>query len=226
MSKPVSGSSKSGDETTTVETDPFKPMDVSDDSLVSFYGEIRRDLNDDNDTADPGEVVFTNLKAHLKLDEDVGAGGTGLPGEEDNAVAPWLSIQQSIPADATIGLMYIVYHTSEYETLVGGLKAAWFRCHGPSQHRRPNSPTRKIRLTPPFSLRCEPTAELVDRTCGCTKPPASAVNTRVTWNSLTRTVDEDPDDNRDAQNLGFGWLVLLPAAISLAPQQSASKAAR
>ena len=105
------------------ETDPFKPMDVSDDSLVSFYGEIRRDLNDDNDTADPGEVVFTNLKAHLKLDEDVGAGGTGLPGEEDNAVAPWLSIQQSIPADATIGLMYIVYHTSEYETLVGGLDA-------------------------------------------------------------------------------------------------------
>ena len=26
------------------ETDPFKPMDISDDSLVSFYGEIRRDV--------------------------------------------------------------------------------------------------------------------------------------------------------------------------------------
>ena len=80
-------------------------MDVSDDSLVSFYGEIKRgDLNDDGDEVDEvngvAETEFTNLKAHLKLDEDVGAGGTGLDGEEDNEVAPWLSIQQSIPDDA------------------------------------------------------------------------------------------------------------------------------
>ena len=95
----------------TNEDRPYKPMDVADDGLISFYGEIRRTV-DDVDVAE-----FTNLKAHLKLDEDVGSGGTEL--EEKQDVAPWLSVLKTIPDDAIIRLMYIVYHTSEFETLIG-----------------------------------------------------------------------------------------------------------
>ena len=35
-------------------------------------------------------------------------------------VSPWLSIQKSITSGETVRLMYIVYHTSEFETLIGG----------------------------------------------------------------------------------------------------------
>jgi hypothetical protein len=91
----------------------YMPMDVADDSLISFWGRITRT------GGDPGALM--NLKGQLKLDEDVGPGGTSDPAEENSAVAPWLSIQKSIEAGTTIELMYIVYHTSEYETLVGGL---------------------------------------------------------------------------------------------------------
>ena len=94
------------------EDEPYKPMDIVDDSLISFYGEVRR-------TVEGAPVAeFKNLKAHLKLDEDVGSGGT--EAEEGQDVAPWLSVLKTVPADTTIRLMYIVYHTSEWETLIGG----------------------------------------------------------------------------------------------------------
>ena len=94
----------------------YMPMDVADDSLISFWGRIDPD---GDGVADPGPLM--NLKGQLKLDEDVGPGGTSHAAEEGSAVAPWLSIQKSIEDDTTIELMYIVYHTSEYETLVGGI---------------------------------------------------------------------------------------------------------
>ncbi len=109
--------------TGTVETDPFKPMDTSEDALISFYGEIRTDNSSPaNDTYTDAEdtTVFANLKSHIVLDEDVGSGGVGgVPGEP-NEVAPWLTIQVSKAENVQIGLQYIVYHTSEFETLVGG----------------------------------------------------------------------------------------------------------
>ena len=91
-------------------------MDTADDSLVTFWGRI--DADGTGDVSTPGGLI--NLKAHLSLDEDVGAGGTDLPDEEGQDVAPWLSVNKSIPDGASIELMYIVYHTSEYETLIGG----------------------------------------------------------------------------------------------------------
>ena len=94
----------------------YMPMDVADDSLISFWGRIDPD-GTGGDT--PGALI--NLKGQLKLDEDVGSGGTGDMAEEASSVAPWLSIHKSLEDVATIELMYIVYHTSEYETLVGGL---------------------------------------------------------------------------------------------------------
>ena len=110
------------DDGSGLETDPFKPMDTADDALISFYGQIRIDSNNDGDFDDPGEADFVNLKSQITLDEDTGSGGSGLDGEETNEVAPWLTIQASVPVNATIRLMYIVYHTSEFETLVGGLQ--------------------------------------------------------------------------------------------------------
>ena len=94
----------------TVDVD-YLPMDTSDDSSVTFWGVIRN--------AD-GEAIttkFGQLKT-LKLDEDVGSGGT--QEEEGQEIAPWLSVQKSLEDDKEIVLMYIVYHTSEWETLIGG----------------------------------------------------------------------------------------------------------
>ena len=95
------------DQATTVV--PYLPMDVEDDSLISFWGRITQD-------GTTGGLI--NLQAHLDLDEDVGSGGT--LAEEKQDVAPWLSVNKTIPANASIELMYIVYHTSEWETLIGG----------------------------------------------------------------------------------------------------------
>ncbi len=92
-------------------TDEYMPMDVSDDSLVTFWGIVR-----DEDDSNPSS--FGQLKT-LVLDEDVGSGAVaGEDGDDD--VAPWLSIRISLADDREIVLMYIVYHTSEWETLIGG----------------------------------------------------------------------------------------------------------
>ena len=92
-------------------------MDVEDDSLISFWGRL------DPDGTDSGDLI--NLKAYLDLDEDVGSGGT--LAEEEQDVAPWLSVNKTIPDNASIELMYIVYHTSEWETLIGGKAEADLR---------------------------------------------------------------------------------------------------
>ena len=97
----------------TGEEEPnYRPMDVADDSSVSIYGTIT-----------VGTVVskFMNLKNELSLDEDVGSGFAEHEQEQDSAeVAPWISIQKSMEQGATIQVMYIVYHTSEREVLIGG----------------------------------------------------------------------------------------------------------
>ena len=94
----------------TVDVD-YLPMDTSDDSSVTFWGVIR------NAEGQAITTKFGQLKT-LKLDEDVGSGGT--QEEEGQEIAPWLSVQKSLEDDKEIVLMYIVYHTSEWETLIGG----------------------------------------------------------------------------------------------------------
>ncbi len=95
----------------------YMPMDVSDDSLVTFWG-FERDEGSTDTTPAAADAEFKQLKS-LKLDEDVGSGAVeDIDGDDD--VAPWLSIRISLADDKEIVLMYIVYHTSEWETLIGG----------------------------------------------------------------------------------------------------------
>ena len=96
-------------------TEDYLPMDTGDDSSVTFWGFVR-DLNATDNTS---ASSFGQLKT-LTLDEDVGSGGTGAEGEETLEAAPWLTIQQSLAPGKEIVLMYIVYNTSEWETLIGG----------------------------------------------------------------------------------------------------------
>ena len=99
----------------------FKPMDVADESLVTIYGTLVDDTNNDGDMEDEGENVFKKLNNELSLDEDVGTGYTaGEQGTDSLEVAPWISLQVSLPDGATATVQYIVYHTSEREVLVGG----------------------------------------------------------------------------------------------------------
>ena len=113
----IRGNNPITDDPSTPANSPYKPMDTADDSLVTFYGRV--DENGDNDYDDEGEGL--RKLGEFKLDEDVGSGRIDLedgPGTQE--VAPWLSIQKSITAGASVNLMYIVYHTSEFETLIGG----------------------------------------------------------------------------------------------------------
>ena len=102
-------------------TEEFKPMDVADESLVTIYGTLTVDKNNDGDTNDEGEVEFKKLNNELSLDEDVGTGYTvDEQGPGSLEVAPWISLQVSLPDGATATVQYIVYHTSEQEVLIGG----------------------------------------------------------------------------------------------------------
>ena len=58
----------------------YMPMDVADDSLISFWGRIDPD---GDGVTEPGALI--NLKGQLKLDEDVGPGGTGDMAKKDQA---------------------------------------------------------------------------------------------------------------------------------------------
>ena len=110
----------------TPENSPYKPMDVADDSLVTFYGRVTpEDGDDENEVADPGETGPLRKLGEFVLDEDVGSGRIdNEDGPDTQEVAPWLSIQKSIKAGASVQLMYIVYHTSEFETLIGDTDGA------------------------------------------------------------------------------------------------------
>ena len=73
-----------------------------------------------SDEEDGVEGVKDLSTTSLILDEDRGSGRTA--DEPGGAVAPWVNMQVNAPttAGATINLMYIVYHTSEREALLGG----------------------------------------------------------------------------------------------------------
>ena len=105
----------------TPDNSPYKPMDVADDSLVTFYGRVTPEDGDDagDDVGEDEEGSLRKL-GEFVLDEDVGSGRIdNEDGPDTQEVAPWLSIQKSIKTGASVQLMYIVYHTSEFETLVG-----------------------------------------------------------------------------------------------------------
>ena len=116
-------------------TDSYKPMYVVDgnNSPITLYGTV----NDNDDTNAPGNdggipvnpaEGFHKLNKYLTIDEDVGSGQVDQEGGDEDAqeVSPWFSIQTNIPAGWTLTVLYVVYETSEFETLIGGnTKAAY-----------------------------------------------------------------------------------------------------
>ena len=102
-------------------TDSYKPMFVKDGdgSPIDLYGMF--DANGDGDTADDGEG-FIKLNKYLTIDEDVGSGQVEDEGGDADAqeVSPWFTIQTALPDHAKATVYYVVYETSEFETLIGG----------------------------------------------------------------------------------------------------------
>ena len=126
---------------------PFKPMDVADESLVTFYGRVDENGNGNYDDVGEGLRKLTEFK----LDEDVGSGRIDdEDGDGSQEVAPWLSIQKSITSGATVRLMYIVYHTSEFETLIGGKDAGYYVADGDDANEDPDDPE-LVKAQPDFS---------------------------------------------------------------------------
>ena len=91
----------------------YKPMFTvdGDGSPISLYGTY---------TTSSG-TEFKKLNTYLSIDEDVGSGRVedeAGPGTEE--VAPWFSVKVAVPAGGSVTVMYVVYETSERETLIGG----------------------------------------------------------------------------------------------------------
>ena len=96
----------------------YKPMYVVDgnDSPISIYG---------NYTPSGGTTTFMKLNKYLTIDEDVGSGRiANEAGDDEQEVAPWFSVQVKVPDNASVDVMYVVYQTSEFESLVGGANEA------------------------------------------------------------------------------------------------------
>ncbi len=89
----------------------FPMHDDADSAVIKFFGCV--DANGDND-CDTDES-FKDLKTELSDDEDRGSGRT--VNEPGGAVAPWLNVQVH---NSNAVVQYIVYHTSERESLIGG----------------------------------------------------------------------------------------------------------
>ena len=106
----------------------YKPMHVVDgnDSPIDIYGEY-----DPDGSGNASQPVFMKLNKYLTIDEDVGSGRiANEAGGGEQEVAPWFSVQVKVPENASVDVMYVVYQTSEFETLVGGAKAASYETGG------------------------------------------------------------------------------------------------
>ena len=97
----------------------YLPMHVGASAVIRFFGCIDTDNDQDCDGTDE---TFKDLTSNaFVLDEDRGSGRTAAASDGDGtAVAPWLNVQVH---NANAVLQYIVYYTSERETLIGGAKS-------------------------------------------------------------------------------------------------------
>ena len=102
----------------------YLPMDDGDNAVIKFFGCVSTNANSAC-TSDSGDEQFRDLKGILILDEDRGPGRTAAlsDSETGTAIAPWLNVHVNAPGGGkNIVLKYIVYNTSERETLRGGWK--------------------------------------------------------------------------------------------------------
>ena len=98
---------------------PYKPMYVVDgnDSPITIYGTY----DADGPNASVSQPVFMKLNKYLKIDEDVGSGRIAdEAGNDEQEVAPWFSVRLEAAAGSQMEVMYVVYQTSEFESLQGG----------------------------------------------------------------------------------------------------------
>ena len=111
-------------------TDDYKPMFVvdGDNSPITLYGNVTRP--DGPDAGEDPDVTFEKLTGkYLVIDEDVGSGQVENEGENEDAqeVSPWFTIKTAVPNTVTnVTVLYVVYETSEFETLIGGTTKAGY----------------------------------------------------------------------------------------------------
>ncbi len=114
----------------TADYDPMYVVEEAGKSPISIYGTYDSDgartdcLDTDGTTAISCPAVFMKLNpTHLYLDEDVGSGRVaGEVAAESLEVAPWFSVQNRVSTHGVVVVMYVVYQTSDFETLIGGAK--------------------------------------------------------------------------------------------------------
>ena len=112
----------------------YLPMDAGDNAVIRFFGYLCTSdtatvassitANDTCEDTDEDNSGFMDLSgSSLVLDEDRGSGRAEGDVTDASAVAPWLNVQVNKPSNGVVVLQYIVYNTSERETLVGGKKS-------------------------------------------------------------------------------------------------------
>ena len=105
----------------------YLPMHADDNAVIKFFGCVSKPEPSpgttavDADCEDTWDGDFQDLTGNaFVLDEDRGSGRTALASDGDGtAVAPWLNVQVH---NARAVLQYVVYYTSERESLIGGGK--------------------------------------------------------------------------------------------------------
>ena len=119
-----------GSAAVTGDYDPMYVVEEAGKSPISIYGTYDSDgdgtdcLDTDGSTAITCPPVFMKLNpTHLYLDEDVGSGRVaGEVAADSLEVAPWFSVQNRVSTTGVVVVMYVVYQTSDFETLIGGAK--------------------------------------------------------------------------------------------------------
>ncbi len=104
----------------------YLPMHADDNAVIKFFGCVVNTgeaiCNTDTAATDTADDFRDLSGTSLVLDEDRGSGRTS--NEDGGAVAPWLNVQVNQPGGTDLILLqYIVYYTSERETLIGGNKS-------------------------------------------------------------------------------------------------------
>ena len=96
----------------------YLPMHAGDNAVIKFFGCV--DTNTSTPACEATNKFVDLTGSAFVLDEDRGSGRTADPSDGDGtAVAPWLNVQVH---NAAARLQYIVYYTSERESLIGGGK--------------------------------------------------------------------------------------------------------
>ncbi len=106
------------DPSTVADNVIYLPMHAGDNAVIKFFGCV--DTNTSTPACEATNEFVDLTGSAFVLDEDRGSGRTAAASDGDGtAVAPWLNVQVH---NAAARLQYVVYYTSERESLIGGQK--------------------------------------------------------------------------------------------------------